>query len=127
MFMIPEQSTAFALYENNQLDFIDNRSFPTSEIERYRKSGSNEYKNIALLRVSYFQVEAKTDIIISHKHIAKLNSIDFYILRGCKSVHDLYNHKMVGILQKNLFNIAALLENYGVPFGRKVQFFFFEF
>ena len=53
MFMIPESSTAFALYENNQLDFIDNRSFPTSEIERYRKSASEEYQDIALLRVSY--------------------------------------------------------------------------
>jgi oligopeptide transport system substrate-binding protein len=61
MFMIPESSTAFALYENNQLDFIDNRSFPTSEIARYRKSRNREYQNINLLRVSYlgFNVEKK--------------------------------------------------------------------
>ena len=59
MFMIPESSTAYALYENNQLDFIDNRSFPTPEIEHYRKSGSAEYQNIALLRVGYlgFNIE----------------------------------------------------------------------
>jgi oligopeptide transport system substrate-binding protein len=61
MFMIPEQSTAFALYENNQLDFIDNRSFPTSEIERYRKYANSEYKDIALLRVGYlgFNIDKK--------------------------------------------------------------------
>jgi oligopeptide transport system substrate-binding protein len=61
MFMIPEQSTAFALYENNQLDFIDNRSFPPSEIEHYKKSNNKEYREIALLRVNYlgFNVEKK--------------------------------------------------------------------
>ena len=63
MFMIPEQSTAFALYENNQLDYIDNRSFPTSEIEKYRKSENRhgEYREISLLRVSYigFNVDKK--------------------------------------------------------------------
>ncbi len=61
MFMIPEQSTAFALYENNQLDFIDNRSFPTSEIEQYRKEDRHcpQYHEISLLRVNYlgFNVE----------------------------------------------------------------------
>ena len=29
MFMVPEQSTAYALYDNNELDFIDNRSLAT--------------------------------------------------------------------------------------------------
>ena len=53
MFMIPEQSTAFALYENNQLDYIDNRSFPTSEIEKYRKCHCPQYHEISLLRISY--------------------------------------------------------------------------
>jgi oligopeptide transport system substrate-binding protein len=61
MFMIPEQSTAFALYENNQLDFIDNRSFPTSEIEQYKKNSQSypEYQEISLLRINYlgFNVE----------------------------------------------------------------------
>jgi oligopeptide transport system substrate-binding protein len=51
MFMIPEASSAFALYENNQLDYIDNRSFPTPDIERYQKS--SEYHNIPLLRNNY--------------------------------------------------------------------------
>lgn len=51
MFMIPEQSTAFALYENNQLDFIDNRSFPTPEV--YRNRNSPEYHNFLLLRNNY--------------------------------------------------------------------------
>jgi oligopeptide transport system substrate-binding protein len=59
MFMIPEQSTAFALYENDQLDFIDNRSISTSDIERYKNSA--EYQQIALLRGNYigFNVEKK--------------------------------------------------------------------
>lgn len=61
MFMIPESSTAFALYENNQLDFIDNRSFPTSQIARIRESHDPEYQTMPLLRLSYiaFNVEKK--------------------------------------------------------------------
>ena len=51
MFMVSEQSTAFALYENDQLDFIDNRSFSSSDVERYCKSP--EYRNVALLRNNY--------------------------------------------------------------------------
>ncbi len=51
LFMIPEQATAFALYENNQLDFIDNRSFSTSDVERRRTSP--EYHSLPLLRNNY--------------------------------------------------------------------------
>lgn len=51
MFMIPEQATAFALYQNGQLDYIDNRSFPTPEVEEAKKTP--EYKNFALLRNNY--------------------------------------------------------------------------
>lgn len=51
MFMIPEQATAFALYENDQLDFIDNRSFPTPDV--YNNRNSPEYRNFALLRNNY--------------------------------------------------------------------------
>ncbi len=51
MFMVNEQSTAFALYENDQLDFVDNRSFSTSDVERYKHSP--EYHNVALLRNNY--------------------------------------------------------------------------
>lgn len=57
MFMIPEQSTAFALYENNQLDFIDNRSFPTPEVHRNRNSP--EYRNFLLLRNNYLGFNVK--------------------------------------------------------------------
>ncbi len=51
MFMIPEQATAFALYENGQLDYIDNRSFPTPDV--YENRNSPEYHNFALLRNNY--------------------------------------------------------------------------
>lgn len=59
MFMVPEASTAFALYENDELDFIDNRSFATPDVERYRHSP--EYKNFPLLRANYlaFNVSKK--------------------------------------------------------------------
>lgn len=50
-FMVPEPSTALALYENGELDFIDNRSFPTPDVERYRTSP--EYHNYPLLRNNY--------------------------------------------------------------------------
>ncbi len=57
MFMIPEQATAFALYENDELDFVDNRSFSTADVERYK--ASPEYRNYPLLRNNYlaFNVE----------------------------------------------------------------------
>lgn len=51
MFMIPEQATAFALYENDQLDFIDNRSFPTPDV--FNNRNSPEYRNVPLLRNNY--------------------------------------------------------------------------
>ncbi|MBX9688383.1 MAG: peptide ABC transporter substrate-binding protein [Candidatus Obscuribacterales bacterium] len=51
MFMIPEQATAFALYENDQLDYIDNRSFPTPDV--YECRNSPEYHNFPLLRNNY--------------------------------------------------------------------------
>ncbi|HEY9777334.1 MAG TPA: peptide ABC transporter substrate-binding protein [Planktothrix sp.] len=51
MFMVNEQSTAFALYENDQLDYVDNRSFSTSDVERFHTSP--EYHNVALLRNNY--------------------------------------------------------------------------
>lgn len=57
MFMIPEQATAFALYENGQLDYLDNRSFPTPEVAHYRKSP--EYTNVPLLKSSYIGFNVK--------------------------------------------------------------------
>ncbi len=51
MFMVPEQATAFALYENDELDFVDNRSFSTPDVERCKDSP--EYHNEALLRNNY--------------------------------------------------------------------------
>src|SRR5215470_12200187 len=59
MFMIAEQATAFALYENDELDYVDNRSFSTPDVERYKRSP--EYRNIPLLRNNYigFNVHKK--------------------------------------------------------------------
>ncbi len=51
MFMVPEQSTAFALYENDELDYVDNRSFSTSDVYRYKNSP--EYQSVPLLRGTY--------------------------------------------------------------------------
>ena len=57
MFMVPEQSTAFALFENDELDYVDNRSFSTSDVERYVKSPA--YRNLPLLRCSYIAFNTK--------------------------------------------------------------------
>jgi oligopeptide transport system substrate-binding protein len=57
MFMIPEQATAFGLFENNQLDFVDNRSFPTADVERFRSSPL--YKSLPLLRCNYIGFNVK--------------------------------------------------------------------
>ncbi len=50
-YMVPEQSSAFSLYLNNELDFIDNRSIPISEIETVRKMPETEI--YPLLRGTY--------------------------------------------------------------------------
>jgi oligopeptide transport system substrate-binding protein len=54
-FMVPEQSSAFTLYRNNQFDWIDNRSIPSSEIKNLeRKTVVNEtLRRIPLLRNTY--------------------------------------------------------------------------
>lgn len=51
MFMVAEQSTAFALFENDELDFVDNRSFSTHDVDRY--SDSPYYKRVPLLQGTY--------------------------------------------------------------------------
>ncbi len=51
MFMVAEPATAFALYENDELDYVDNRSFSTSDVERFHTSP--QYHNTALLRNNY--------------------------------------------------------------------------
>lgn len=51
MFMVAEQATAFALYENDELDYVDNRSFSTADVERCRHTA--EYHNTPLLRNNY--------------------------------------------------------------------------
>ncbi len=51
MFMVAEQSTAFALFENDELDYVDNRSFSTHDVDRYRDSPF--YKRVPLLQGTY--------------------------------------------------------------------------
>jgi oligopeptide transport system substrate-binding protein len=71
MFMVPEQSTAFALYENNELDYVDNRSFSTPDVTRFRHSP--EYRTMPLLRANYigFNVTKKPfDNILVRKAVA---------------------------------------------------------
>ncbi len=48
-FMVAEQASAFTLYQNNQFDWIDNRSIPVSE---HRKLGST-VKRFLLLRNNF--------------------------------------------------------------------------
>ena len=50
-FIVPEQSSAFSLYLNNELDFIDLRSIPISELETVKKM--NETVTYPLLRGTY--------------------------------------------------------------------------
>lgn len=57
MFMIPELSTAFSLFENDELDYVDNRSFSNSEINRCKKLPN--YKNIPILSGAYIGFNVK--------------------------------------------------------------------
>ena len=49
-FMVPEQSSAYTLFENEQLDWIDSRSIPISELKKLKPES---YKQISLLRNTY--------------------------------------------------------------------------
>ena len=49
--IVPEQSSAFSLYLNDEFDLIDGRSIPISEIETIRKMDESAF--IPLLRVTY--------------------------------------------------------------------------
>jgi oligopeptide transport system substrate-binding protein len=57
MFMIPEQATAYALYENDQLDYVDNHSIPTPEVQH--NFSNPEYLNIPLLKSYYIGFNVK--------------------------------------------------------------------
>lgn len=59
MFMIPEQATAYALYENDQLDYVDNHSIPTPEVQH--NLNNPEFLNIPLVKTYYvgFNVKKK--------------------------------------------------------------------
>ncbi|MBI2995546.1 MAG: peptide ABC transporter substrate-binding protein [Candidatus Melainabacteria bacterium] len=50
-FMVPEQSSAFSLYLNDELDCIDLRSIPISEIENVKKMSGSQI--LSLLRGTY--------------------------------------------------------------------------
>jgi oligopeptide transport system substrate-binding protein len=50
-FIVPEQSSGFSLFTNNELDSVDSRSVPISEIETIRKM--KETKFYPLLRATY--------------------------------------------------------------------------
>lgn len=50
-YIVPEQSSAFSLYLNNEIDLIDSRSIPISEIETVQKM--KETAIFPLLRVTY--------------------------------------------------------------------------
>ena len=50
-YIVPEQSSAFSLYLNGELDFIDSRSIPISEIETIRKMKETTF--CPLLRGTY--------------------------------------------------------------------------
>jgi oligopeptide transport system substrate-binding protein len=52
MFMVNEKTTAVAMYEQGQLDFIDNRSIPTLEKKRLAKQRG--FRNVPQLRGYYY-------------------------------------------------------------------------
>ena len=52
MFMVNEKTTALAMYEQGQLDFIDNHSIPTLEKKRFAKERG--FKNVPQLRGYYY-------------------------------------------------------------------------
>ncbi|MGH7874725.1 MAG: peptide ABC transporter substrate-binding protein, partial [Candidatus Binatia bacterium] len=51
MFMVNEKTTALAMYEQGQLDFIDNHSIPT--LEKRRLAKARGFKNVPQLRGYY--------------------------------------------------------------------------
>jgi len=52
MFMVNEKTTALAMYEQGQLDFIDNHSIPT--LEKKRLSGKRGFQRVPQLRGYYY-------------------------------------------------------------------------
>ncbi len=72
MFMVSEQSTAFALFENDELDYVDNRSFSTHDVDRYRNDPG--YLRVPLLQGTYlgFNVLKKP---FDNKHVRRAVSM----------------------------------------------------
>ncbi|MBI1858243.1 MAG: peptide ABC transporter substrate-binding protein [Candidatus Melainabacteria bacterium] len=55
-YIVPEQSSGFSLYLNNEIDLIDSRSIPISETETVRKMKETDI--FSLLRVTYIGFNA---------------------------------------------------------------------
>ncbi|HEY9785020.1 MAG TPA: peptide ABC transporter substrate-binding protein [Candidatus Obscuribacterales bacterium] len=127
MFMIPEQATAFGLYENNQLDYVDNRSFPTADVERYRNSP--HYTNIPLLRATYlaFNVKKKPfdDVRVRRAFSMAIDRTTFpkILRRGERPAYSWIPPQLAGYSEKSAVHFdpltaRRLLAEAGYPDGK---------
>jgi oligopeptide transport system substrate-binding protein len=99
-FMIPEQASAFTLFKNDQLDWVDNRSIPLSEIpseevinnKALQKNLNLDIQKVLLLRNTYIGFNHQNGPMTNHKLRKALSyAIDRKTLTKIRSKGDFPN------------------------------------
>ena len=113
-FMVPEQASAFNLFANDSLDFIDNRSIPLSVMKQI----ANEAQKIAILRNTYIGLNHEKkpfDDINMRKAFSY--AIDREALVNIIGKGDQANNTWIPPSLKNFFNTELLVQNFNKEFA----------
>jgi oligopeptide transport system substrate-binding protein len=127
-FMIPEQASAFTLFKNNQLDWVDSRSIPLSETpteeiinnKALQKNLNVEIEKILLLRNTYIGFNhQKGPMSNSNLRKALSYAIDRKVLTRIRSKGDFPNSTFIPPSLSQYLNYDELIKNFESSYGIK--------
>lgn len=131
-FMVAEQASAFTLFQNNQFDWIDNRSIPVSEHRRL--SSAADAKRFLLLRNSYLgfnlekapmtdkRVRQALSFAIDRKALSKIRSKgdQANVTWIPPSLSKFLDYDLLNASFKKQFNETYTLDGYHPELARKL-------
>lgn len=133
-FMVPEQSSAFTLYQNNQLDWIDSRSIPLAEIPEnpviarsskattWQSPNGDTIQRIPLLRNTYVGFNNQSGPMKNPKlRKAFSYAIDRKVLTKVRSKGDEANSTFIPPSLSQYLNYEELIKNFERTYGIKTN------